>query len=210
MSPDELARVFESFTQGEHAKEDGSHHFGGLGLGLTISRVLLQLHSGTIRASSAGRDQGSRFVIELPLAVGAGAGGVPEAAAPVAAPKAGTAHTAGLCILLVEDHEGTRTALTRLLTRRHYKVLAAASVAEALMLAGQGGIDLVVSDIGLPDGDGFALMAELRKEHGLRGIALTGYGMERDVQRAHDAGFVTHLVKPVSIASLEEALDAIR
>ena len=109
----------------------------------------------------------------------------------------------------MEDHEATRTTLTLLLTRRGYKVMTAASVAEARALAQKEKLDLVVSDIGLPDGDGYALMAELRDNYDLKGIALTGYGMEQDVARGKNAGFVSHLIKPVRVESLEKALTEI-
>jgi CheY-like chemotaxis protein len=92
------------------------------------------------------------------------------------------------------------------LARRDYKVMAAASVAEARTLARREKFDLVVSDIGLPDGNGYALMSELRDDFGLKGIALTGYGMEQDVSRGQNAGFIAHLTKPVRIESLEKAL----
>ena len=111
-------------------------------------------------------------------------------------------------ILLVEDHEPTRTALAHLLTRRDCRVMAATSVAEAQELARRENFDLVVSDIGLPDGNGYTLMSELRKDFGLKGIALTGYGMEQDVIRGQNAGFVAHLTKPVRMESLEKALRA--
>jgi CheY-like chemotaxis protein len=111
-----------------------------------------------------------------------------------------------LRILLVEDHEPTRLALTNLLTRRQHDVLTATSVGEAEALAGREKFDLVVSDIGLPDGTGYELMAKLREDFGLKGIALTGYGMEQDVARGQSAGFITHLVKPIRIEVLEKIL----
>jgi len=109
-------------------------------------------------------------------------------------------------ILLVEDHEPTRTALTHLLTRRNFEVLSAASATEGRELAAKNDIDLLISDIGLPDGSGYTLMSELRKLYGLNGIALTGYGMEEDVAHSQRAGFVAHLTKPVRIQSLDSAL----
>jgi CheY-like chemotaxis protein len=110
-------------------------------------------------------------------------------------------------ILLVEDHEPARTALTRLLVRRHYRVTATDCLAAARRLADQEKFDLLISDIGLPDGTGYELMAEFRDRFGLRGVALTGYGMEDDVARSCEAGIVTHLTKPVRVQSLEKALD---
>ena len=115
----------------------------------------------------------------------------------------------GIRVLLVEDHEPTRTALTQLLMRRSYKVVTAGSIAEARAVASGQSFNLVVSDIGLPDGNGYDLMAELKKNGAVKGIALTGYGMEQDVARSREAGFVAHLTKPISIQSLEIALNAL-
>lgn len=203
MLPAELDQVFAAFTQGDHAAS--AQRFGGLGLGLAISRQLIALHDGCIHASSPGRNRGSTFVIELPMATETGN------SAP-AVPLESDAQTdqAALrprSILLVEDHVSTRETLAKLLTRRNYEVVAAGSVAEALAHVTTRSFDFLVSDVGLPDGDGYQLMAEARKIHpDLRGIALSGYGMEDDLQRSHAGGFATHLVKPVSISSLEKAL----
>jgi PAS domain S-box-containing protein len=204
----EITHIFNAFSQGDHAGTSGSHRFGGLGLGLAISRMLVELHSGVIHAASAGRDQGATFTIELPFVQ------VEEwnnNSAPPERPATNNPQTAlkkksGGRILLVEDHEPTRTALARLLTRRDYKVTTATSVAEARAFARREKFDLVVSDMGLPDGNGYTLMSELRDEFGLKGIALTGYGMEQDVLRGQNAGFVAHLTKPVRMESLEKAL----
>ena len=182
MNPEEIKRIFKPFSQGDHAV-GGSHRFGGLGLGLAISRMLVELHSGSIHAASEGKGRGAAFLIQLPLARAAKNGGAsPPAKSP--GPILPTATFAGakaepLRILLVEDHEPTRTALVQLLARRRYEVAAAASLAEARAAAGEQHFDVLISDIGLPDGSGFDLMAELRERHGLKGIALTGYGMER-------------------------------
>jgi CheY-like chemotaxis protein len=189
-------------AQGDHA-EGGSHRFGGLGLGLAISQKLVELHSGFIQAASAGRDQGATFTIKLPLCAPADQNN--DNAIPT--PSKNSETTArGNRILLVEDHEPTRTALAHLLTRRNFEVLTAASVKEALELAAKNKIDLLISDIGLPDGSGYALMGELRKLYGLNGIALTGYGMEKDLAHSESAGFVAHLTKPVRMQSLDGVL----
>ena len=208
MNASEIAHIFDAFSQGDHAGGDGSHRFGGLGLGLTISRMLVELHSGVIYATSAGRDLGATFVIELPLAPATERNGSSSSADPSGknATQAGFGKKLGMRILLVEDHEPTRTALSHLLTRRDCKVMTATTVAEARMLARRENFDLVVSDIGLPDGNGYALMSELRDHFGLKGIALTGYGMEQDVARGRASGFVAHLTKPVRVESLERAL----
>jgi CheY-like chemotaxis protein len=92
--------------------------------------------------------------------------------------------------------------------RRSYKVMAASSLAEAQALADAHAFNLVISDISLPDGSGYDLMAKLKRNGLVRGIALTGYGMEKDIARSQEAGFVAHLTKPVRIQSLEEAIHA--
>ena len=114
-------------------------------------------------------------------------------------------------ILLVEDHSSTRDALRMLLLRRNYRVAAASSAAAARDLAATQRFDFVISDVGLPDGDGYQLMRELRAlQPHLQGIAISGYGMDEDLQRSSAAGFTTHLVKPVSINALEHALADLR
>jgi CheY-like chemotaxis protein len=202
MTREELDRIFTAFSRGNH---QAARRFGGLGLGLAISRKLIELHSGQISASSSGSGRGSTFTIELPLARpgcnGLLADELPAKEILVNKSKPGSVH-----ILLVEDHAPTRDALTRLLLRRNFKVASAASLAEARKLAAEKRFDLVISDIGLPDGSGNDLMAELNRDHGLKGAALTGCGMEQDVERSLASGFLTHLTKPVGIDSLEKAL----
>lgn len=204
MTPGELARVFGAFEQGDHANENSAHRFGGLGLGLAISQRLVELHGGTIEARSAGRGQGTTFTVKLPLQVDPGPSNRPFDRSP-AAPRE-TSPRAGIRLLLVEDHEPTRRTLEQLLRRRNYLVSSAASLTEAREKSRAGEIDFVISDLGLPDGNGLTLMSELRDRLGLRGIALTGYGMEDDIARCRAAGFVTHLTKPIRIESLEGAL----
>jgi len=207
LTPAEIGRIFSAFSQGDHADSGGSHRFGGLGLGLAISRSLVELHSGLVQAHSAGRNQGATFSIELPLMRldGQNAFASPgrlkiESSRPAAAKKTGRR------ILLVEDHEATRLALEQLLVRRNYQVVTAASLADARAVARRETFDLIISDIGLPDGNGNQLMAELKNTFGLKGIALTGYGMDHDVAAAQTAGFVAHLTKPIRIEALDKAL----
>jgi len=208
MTAAELARVFSAFAQGDHADGGGSHRFGGLGLGLAISKNLVEMHGGTILAQSAGRNQGSTFIIDLPLALEPnhrlGTQHRPESRE---MPGEAFAKTS---VLLVEDHEATRAVLSQLLTARNYKVFTAGSIGSARQIARQNTFDFLISDIGLPDGDGTDLMNELHESQGLKGIAMTGYGMEKDIERGKAAGFVMHLTKPVSIQSLESALKVIK
>lgn len=219
MTSDEIGRVFQAFSQGDHAAAGtGIHRFGGLGLGLTISKMLVELHEGRIEAHSGGRDQGSAFQIEFPLAapeVSAGAGATPLDGAgetmppfvPTPAPARASAPAQRRRILLVEDHAPTRHTLQHLLKLRHFEVMVAESATVAHRLAETNEFDLIISDVGLPDRNGYELMTELRamKPH-LPGIALSGYGMEDDVARSHAAGFHAHLVKPVTIGMLEDAI----
>jgi PAS domain S-box-containing protein len=220
ITPDELARVFEAFAQGDHAAPGGSHRFGGLGLGLAISRRVVELHQGTIHATSLGRNHGATFRLELPMIERSQMDDLEtpilensaesEADTSIACPAAPTANLVGLSgrILLVEDHSPTRHALEQLLVRRKYSVRAASTAGEARALARQEVFDLVISDIGLPDGTGYDLMKELKARYGIPGISLTGYGMEEDVLKSRAAGFVQHLTKPVRMQLLEAALTA--
>ncbi|HWA24999.1 MAG TPA: PAS domain-containing protein [Lacunisphaera sp.] len=202
MTSAELARVFDAFEQGDHAGDVTQQRFGGLGLGLAIAQRLVQAHGGEITGMSGGRGRGSSFTVKLPVHVGATAA-TAGVASGFAAPK--SACHRGRRILLVEDHEATRQALEKILRQRQFEVVSAGSVGEARQLAAEGKFDLVLSDIGLADGDGAVLMRELRDVHGLKGIALTGYGMEEDIERYRVSGFVSHLTKPIRT----EALDAL-
>jgi PAS domain S-box-containing protein len=211
MAPAELERIFDAFSQGDHAGPAGSHRFGGVGLGLAISRMLAELHHGSIRATSQGRGHGAKFFITLPL-MRTDSRVTKQPTAPPAAPPATALD--GLPdvqpfrgrILLVEDHMPTRQTLEQLLTRRNFEVVSAGTVGEARALMETEQVDFVISDIGLPDGNAYDLMSELRTRRGLTGIALTGYGMESDIARSHAAGFVIHLTKPLRVQSLDEAL----
>lgn len=203
MTQTELGRIFDAFTQGDHAGSGGSHIFGGVGLGLAISQMLVEQHEGSIRAESAGRDAGSTFTIELPLAA-VSPGAAPEKAP--ARPASEGRAARGARILLVEDHDTTRQTLAQLLSRRQFEVTSAATLAEARAAAEQTSFALVISDIGLPDGNGYDLMRELAARGPVKGIALSGYGMEEDLARSREAGFQQHLTKPVRVQSLDRAL----
>jgi PAS domain S-box-containing protein len=228
LTPAELGRVFSAFSQGDHALGGAAHQFGGLGLGLAITRSIVELHAGRISATSAGRNAGATFAIELPLRA-AGASGTKGLAATgpaddASAPAGGATRrssggttppipsqkTGPSRVLVVEDHAPTRSALKHLLTRRGFDVALAGSVAEARERAAAGEFDLLISDIGLPDGDGCALLQELRRTRpDLPGIALSGYGMDGDVARTRKAGFAEHLTKPVNAAALDQAIAAL-
>ena len=196
IEPEMLGRVFDAFIQEEH---DRGHRFGGMGLGLAISHRLVELQNGRIEAESKGRGHGATFRIELPLALAeTAADDLPAAATPAAA--AASVRN----ILLVEDHEQTRSTLMQLLRRRGHDVVGVGSMQAAREHAGDR--DLLISDLGLPDGDGYDLMTELSQSHGLPGIALSGYGMEQDIAKSRACGFCAHLTKPVDIRTLDAAI----
>jgi CheY-like chemotaxis protein len=179
-------------------------------LGLTISRALVEMHSGSIRAESPGKGKGATFTIELPaLTVTENVETkVLQPPLPALLDAGRKSSNSKVRILLVEDHEPTRIALEHLLLRRHYQVTGVGSLTEArsVIEKQKKKINLLISDIGLPDGNGCELMEELQKHSRIKGIALTGYGMENDVNRSLAAGFLTHLTKPVRIESLDNAL----
>ncbi|HEX8915801.1 MAG TPA: ATP-binding protein [Humisphaera sp.] len=209
IEPAAQGRVFDAFEQQDRAI---ARQFGGLGLGLAVSRRLVELHGGTISVYSAGRDRGTTFTVGLPTCP------PPPATATsttldqsIAGRHARTGAFAGTeaTILLVEDHEETREVVGRLLRAMGYRVIPAGNVADALRLADERPVDLVLSDLGLPDGTGTDLMRQLRDRHGLSGIALSGFGMEEDRRRSRLAGFADHLVKPVSLERLEAAIDQV-
>ena len=194
--PATLPHIFDAFEQGNARV---TRQFGGLGLGLTISKALVELHGGSIRAESAGHGQGATFIIELP-----GEQRAVATAAPPAVPE-GTV-PARLRLLIVEDHDDTARALRRLLAKAGFVVSVAGSVASALALAGRETFDLLVTDLGLPDGTGYDVMAGLQKVQPLPGIAMSGYGMDEDLSRSREAGFSAHLVKPVEVPKLIAAI----
>ena len=193
--PEALPRLFHAFEQGGRAV---TRQFGGLGLGLAISKALVDAHGGTIRVDSEGHGKGATFTVELPEATyPAEAGGGPGETG------GNGERSRSLRILLVEDHADTLRVLSRMVRGLGHAVTTAASVATALDASAAGPFDLLVSDVGLPDGSGVDLMRRLRP---MPGIALTGYGMESDVEACRDAGFAAHLTKPVDFTRLEEAI----
>jgi PAS domain S-box-containing protein len=202
IEPDALLDIFDAFQQGEQAI---TRRFGGLGLGLAISKAIIELHGGRLDAASKGRGQGSAFTVRLPVGDLGSQPAVPEVSAAAAD---GSQAAAELRILLVEDHEDTADAMAELLREMGHQVTVAHSVAAGLAAAERtgGSIDLVLSDLGLPDGTGLDLMTELHGRYGVKGIALSGYGMEEDVRRSLEAGFDRHLTKPVNLQALQSAI----
>src|SRR5436305_10905 len=211
IEPDVLSGIFDAFQQGEQAI---TRRFGGLGLGLAISKAIVELHGGHLTAASDGRDRGAKLTVRLPvgdlraLREAERSSAAREVPAPGPEPE-----IPPLRILLVEDHADTAEAMADLLREMGHEVTVAGSVAGGLAAAeGHAGrIDLVLSDLGLPDGTGLDLMTELHGRYGVRGIALSGYGMEEDVRKSLEAGFDRHLTKPVNLQALQTAIqDAAR
>jgi PAS domain S-box-containing protein len=207
---DALPRIFNAFEQGESAI---TRRFGGLGLGLAISRSVVDVLGGKLSASSEGRDRGSTFRIELPLAE-------PEPAAPTTQVNGGDSlkvnrksladtAQAPLHILLVEDSKDSLDVLSRLLRLRGHKVSTAECVAEAVAAARSDSFDLLVSDLGLPDGSGIDVIHGFRAHSEAPAIVLSGFGMESDLRRTREAGFAAHLIKPVDLAQLEAAIRSV-
>jgi signal transduction histidine kinase/ActR/RegA family two-component response regulator len=193
-----LPRVFEPFYQ---APQQLARRTGGLGLGLAIVRKIVELHGGSVSATSAGPNLGSRFEVALPLAAAA-----PAAAEAVPAPAQQPSR-----VLVVDDNEDAAAGTAALLRQMGHTVEVAHSAAQALAAARLHAPEVAILDIGLPDMDGYALAAGLRSQAGgaaMRLVALTGYGQQTDIERASRAGFDLHLTKPASFDALLAALQA--
>lgn len=197
IAAERLPRIFDAFEQGDVAI---TRKYGGLGLGLAIAKAVVQLHGGTIVAKSPGMGRGASFMVILP-AESLQANALPDE--PVAESPMDASR---LRLLVVEDHADTAKTLGILLSRAGFVVAMSDNVAGALKLAAEQPFDVMVSDIGLPDGTGFELMEEIRERYAIPGIAMSGYGMEDDICKARAAGFSDHLVKPVNLAKLEQAI----
>jgi CheY-like chemotaxis protein/anti-sigma regulatory factor (Ser/Thr protein kinase) len=191
--------LFNPFEQGDRSV---TRQFGGLGLGLAISKLLMDLHDGRIEVESGGRSQGATFRVSMALAAA-------ELGSKTAETRVAPKTTRSLRILLVEDHVDTRRTLSRLLRHFGHKISVADSRETARHFIDLDDFDVVLSDIGLPDGTGYDVIsqAKAKKQHRVLGVALTGFGSDEDIRRGKEAGFDYHLTKPVDFHELRTVLD---
>jgi len=205
MTADVLPRVFDLFVQERQALDRSQ---GGLGIGLTIVRNLIERHGGSVSARSDGPGTGSEFIVRLPVAGLAHAIGLP---APTSSEMAEGAIRPGgaVRILVVDDNEDGAEMLAETLSGKGYETRVAHDAPTALRVAADFAPDIAFLDLGLPVMDGYELASHLRGLPGLEGVrlvAVTGYGQESDRQRTRQAGFHHHLVKPVNIDAIEATL----
>ncbi|HTU93691.1 MAG TPA: response regulator [Gemmataceae bacterium] len=205
ISPNMLSKIFELFTQGERTLDRSQ---GGLGIGLTLVRRLVELHGGTVRAFSEGLGRGSEFVVRLPILQSSGewrpAGSDGKAtvanacgSSPLAPPRR---------ILIIDDNQDSADSLAILLHMLGHEVRVAYDGESGLLLAEEFSPDIMLIDIGLPRLSGLEAAQRIRHDLGLRDallIAMTGYGQEEDKRRSREAGFNAHLVKPVDFSELQ-------
>jgi CheY-like chemotaxis protein len=195
-----LPRIFDLFVQAERRLD---HSQGGVGIGLTLVKKLVQLHGGRIEAHSPGLGQGSEFVVRLPAATERAepAGGEMDGTEPLRLPQRR--------VLVVDDNPDAADSLALLLRLAGQDVRTAYDGHRALLQAREFLPDLVLLDIGMPGMDGYEVARRLRSEARLQGarvVAVTGWGQEEDRRRSTEAGFDHHLVKPVDSMALERLL----
>jgi signal transduction histidine kinase len=197
LEPEVMQRIFDPFEQGNRSFQ---RRFGGLGLGLAISKSLAQAHGGMLTVQSDGLNRGSTFILSMQT--------LPPGEAAVA-PSEPSNRASQQCfkILLVDDHQDTCAALEKLLIRRGHLVAATHDVRSAMEAAARNKFDLLISDVALPDGSGMDLMMRLRAISNIPGIAISGFGNNGDIERSLQAGFSDHLIKPIKLDDLEAAID---
>jgi len=203
---DALPGVFDMFSQ---VSRNMGRAQGGLGIGLSLVRSLVEMHGGAVHAESAGEGKGSTFVVELPLASGSGAE-LPSYAAPSAG--APIRHTGRLKILVADDNVDAASTFMALLETGGHRVDVVHDGRQALEQARTGGYDLAILDIGMPGLSGYEVAAALRQSPGCAHTflaALTGWGSEEDQARARAAGFDAHLTKPAGLAEIDRLLQSL-
>ncbi len=204
IDPSFLPHVFEMFRQ---ADSSNSRRHGGLGIGLALVSQLVQLHGGTIEAESEGPNKGSRFTVRLPLMREKASLATSTLTSPLPVNLNIPAQTS---FLIVDDSEDTIAMLEQLLRICGANVATATNGADALRLARDNEFDVILSDISMPEMDGFEFLQRLRQINGRQHVpvvAITGFGRSDDIQRARTAGFYSHLTKPLNIQALAEVLD---
>lgn len=199
IEPENLPRVFDLFAQ---ASPSLGRAEGGLGIGLTLVRTLVQLHGGTITAESAGVGQGASFIVKLPLAV------IPNQEAPKSDQPKNVAPAHSAHILIVDDNRDAADSMAVLLRLKGHKIDVCYDGDAALLAPARSEADLILLDIGLPGIDGYEVARRLRPhlKDGAQIVALTGYGTDEGRRRSHEAGFDAHLVKPVTLAILDDQI----
>jgi signal transduction histidine kinase len=201
IEPEKIDKIFNAFEQGQ---TEITRRFGGLGLGLAISKALIDAHDGRIHVESSGKDQGAIFSLELNTVVTPAGTDGERKDQPVAPERELVARHRR--VLLVDDHHDTCIGMKRMLERRGYEITIAHSADQAAEKVRTQDFDLLISDIGLPDRSGYDLMREVRLNKSLPGIALSGFGTEQDVNQARAAGFSEHLTKPINFERLERTI----
>jgi PAS domain S-box-containing protein len=191
-----LPRIFGAFEQ---ADQSMSRQFGGLGIGLTICKAIVDLHGGSIHAESAGQGKGARFHVELSLTRG-----IEAVAAEI--PDKVKSMASSIRVLVVDDHEDTLHVLSRLLESLGYRPATAGSAAAALNYIAANTVDVLVSDIGLPDASGHELVRQMQKIRKVHAVAISGFGSATDIQESLDAGFYAHLTKPLDFELLHATI----
>jgi CheY-like chemotaxis protein len=212
IDPAFLPHLFERFRQ---ADASATRKHGGLGIGLAIAKEIVELHGGTIHAMSAGEGKGAEFVVELPLLVfrrrlEARVHPTAPSAIPI---EAGSTELSGLKILFVDDEPDARGLVKRLLEECGAEVVTAESASQALELVTRYSPNLVISDVGMPEVDGYEFLRKLRKSDHVSAtvpaIALTAFARSEDRTRALRAGYIHHVAKPIEPSELLATIAAV-
>jgi PAS domain S-box-containing protein len=203
ISPRALEQIFELFAQEPSARAPSE---GGLGIGLSLARTLVEQHGGMLTAHSDGRGLGSTFTLRLPLRRDWAQGAAPRAPLPV--PELGEARRR---VLVVDDNRDSADTMVQLLMLLGHEALGAYGASEALSMAGLLRPHIVLLDLNMPDGDGYSVLGQLRSHPSLQGAplfvaAMTGYGQKSDQENTLQAGFDAHLTKPVDVGRLRDVL----